>query len=87
MFESPYANPYNPASDDVSDDNQLVILANKDRLEANDVALAEGLGVVEDAVKFACVSLPSSNSAIGASGMPGSVDCVSGVGTAIELGT
>lgn len=73
-------------SDDITDETQLVILDNKDRLETN-VALAEGLGVVDDVVDVASVALPSSNSAMGALGVVCSVDSVSGVGTAIELGT
>lgn len=55
-------------SDDITDETQLVILDNKDRLETN-VALAEGLGVVDDVVDVASVALPSSNSAMGALGV------------------
>lgn len=83
MFESPYANPNNS----VSDDNKLLTLVSKDRLEANDVALAEGLGVVDDVVEVASVALPSSSSAMGTLGMACSVGCVLGVAAAIELGT
>lgn len=75
--KSLYANPNNPRSDD----NHPVKLVNKDRLEANDVALAEGLVVVDDVVDVASVALPSSNSAMGVLGIACSVGSVSELGT------
>lgn len=66
-----------------------VTLDNEDRLEASEVALVEGLGVVEgvedveDVVEVVCVAVPFSNPAIGAC----IVECVSGIGAAVEPGS
>lgn len=48
-IKSLYASSNNP----LSDDNNPVTLINEDRLEANDVGLAEGLGVFEEVVEDA----------------------------------
>jgi hypothetical protein len=70
-----YAIPNNPENDD----KNLVTLVNKDRLEANDVTIAEGIGVVDDFVAVSSVDvssivlLSSSNSAMGALGIARSV--------------